>query len=37
MMLGKVTFEEYVNVLERYRKDDISYKFLKILMALCKT
>ena len=26
-ILGKVTFAEHVNVLERYYKDDISYTF----------
>ena len=27
LMLGKVTFDEQVNVLERYCKGDISYTF----------
>ena len=33
LMLGKVTFNEQVNVLQRYCKGDISYK---TIMALSK-
>ena len=29
LMLGKVTFDDDVNALERYWKDDISYTFTK--------
>ena len=28
-MLGKVTLDDHVNALERYRKGDISYTFTK--------
>ena len=30
LMLGKVTFEEHANVLERYCKGDIAYTFPKL-------
>ena len=33
-MLGKVTFDDHVNALERYWKSDISYTFYTTLMAL---
>ena len=31
LILGKVTFDKHVNVLERYCKDGISYTFIKPL------
>ena len=34
LILGKVTFDEYVNILAMYCKSERSYTFTKILMAL---
>ena len=33
LMLGKVTFDDHVNALERYWKGEISYTFYKTLTA----
>ena len=37
LILAKMTFDEHVNVLERYCKDEISYTFKNLNGSLSKT